>query len=239
MKGEGMTVKETELYGPVRDYFIDRGFKVRAEVRDIDVVAVKEDLLVGIELKKRLTVDLLTQGALRQKTCDLVYVAVPKPKRIVKDKAMKNLLYLLRRLELGLLYVDLEKKRVLEVLVPSFYALDQGRRARIKEKVRILEETHKRSMDGNVGGSKGKKLLTAYREEALRAVALLRLKGVVSPKELKARGLKSSLLNNNYYQWFFKVGHGKYALKEGLSLEKEYEVLVEDFIKEYTQLEKP
>ena len=234
-----MTVKETELYGPVRDYFIDRGFKVRAEVRDIDVVAVKEDLLVGIELKKGLTVDLLTQGALRQKTCDLVYVAVPKPKRIVKDKAMKNLLYLLRRLELGLLYVDLEKKRVLEVLAPSFYALDQGRRARIKEKVRILEETHKRSMDGNVGGSKGKKLLTAYREEALRAVALLRLKGVVSPKELKVRGLKSSLLNNNYYQWFFKVGHGKYALKEGLSLEKEYEVLVEDFIKEYTQLEKP
>ena len=112
-------MKETDLYMPVKTYFEDRGFLVRSEVRDIDVVAVKENLLVGIELKKGLTVELLTQGTLRQKTCDLVYLAVPKPKRVVKNRSFTNLLYMLKRLELGLLYVDVEKGEVISIIGPN------------------------------------------------------------------------------------------------------------------------
>lgn len=226
-------MKESDLYPAVKAYFEAQGFLVRAEVRDIDAVAQKEDLLVGIELKRGLTLELVTQGALRQKTCDLVYLAVPKPKRVVRDRAMGNLLYLLRRLELGLLYVDVEKETVLEVLLPSFYDLNAGRRAKVKEKARILKEVSRRSFDGNQGGSRGKKLLTAYREDALRTVALLQLVDTVAPKDLKVRGIKPTLLRDNHYQWFAKVGHGKYALNPKVRPEAEYTALITHFTQEY------
>ena len=227
---------ETDMYGSIKKYFEDQGFRVRSEVRDIDVVAQKKDLLVGIEMKRGLTFELLIQAALRQKTCDLVYMAVPKPKRIVKDKSMNNMLYLLKRLELGLLYVDMEKEQVMEVCAPAFYDLDRGRRAKIKEKLRILKEVKKRSIDGNKGGSRGKKLLTAYREDSLRAVALIRVKGVVSPKELKELGINHTLLSKNYYDWFIKVNHGKYSLN-GVHPDHEiYGHLIESFMNEYQNL---
>lgn len=227
---------ETDMYGAIKKYFEDQGFRVRSEVRDIDVVAQKKDLLVGIEMKRGLTFELLIQAALRQKTCDLVYMAVPKPKRIVKDKSMNNMLYLLKRLELGLLYVDVEKEQVMEVCAPAFYDLDRGRRAKIKEKLRILKEVKKRSIDGNKGGSRGKKLLTAYREDSLRAVALIRVKGVISPKELKELGINHTLLSKNYYDWFVKVNHGKYSLNGTHPDHEIYGHLIEGFMNEYQNL---
>lgn len=226
-------MKETDLYEALKKYFEDQGFKVRSEVRDIDVVALKEDLLVGIEMKRGLTMELLVQGALRQKTCDLVYLAVPKPKRIVKDKAMKNMLYLLKRMELGLLFVDPVNDLVTEVCPPSFYELDRARRAKMKERLSILKEVSRRSVDGNQGGSRGKKLLTAYREESLRAVALIKVRGVISPKELKGLGIKETLLSKNYYNWFVKVDRGKYALNGEELGHGEYDPLIEQFENEY------
>ncbi len=228
-------MKETDMYEALKMYFENQGFKVRSEVRDIDVVAIKEDLLVGIEMKRGLTIDLLVQAALRQKTCDLVYLAVPKPKRIVRDKSMNNMLYLLKRMELGLLFVDVEKNTIAEVCPPAFYDLDKGRRAKMKEKLRILKEVSRRSVDGNKGGSRGKKLLTAYREDSLRAVALIKVRGVISPKELKALGIKETLLSKNYYNWFIKVDHGKYALNGVESSHEEYAHLIEQFRNEYIE----
>lgn len=226
-------MKETDMYEALKKHFEEMGFKVRSEVRDIDVVALKDDLLVGIEMKRGLTIELLVQAALRQKTCDLVYLAVPRPRRIVKDKSMNNMLYLLKRMELGLLYVDVEKNTVTEVCPPAFYDLDKGRRAKMKEKLRILKEVSRRSVDGNKGGSRGKKLLTAYREDSLRAVALIKVRGVISPKELKALGIKETLLSKNYYNWFVKVDHGKYALNGAEPSHEEYGMLVEQFRNEY------
>lgn len=230
-------MRETDMYGAIKEYFEKDGYLVRSEVRSIDVVAVKDELLVGIEMKRGLTMDLLVQGTLRQKTCDLVYLAVPKPKRIVKDKGMNNLLYLLKRLELGLLYVDVEKNAVLEVQEPLFYDLNKGRRSSLKERMRILKETGRRSLDGNQGGSTGKKLLTAYREESLRAVALMKLNEVISPKTLKSKGLNATLLNKNYYNWFIKVDHGKYTLNVKQGDFKEYDKLIASFMQEYHDLD--
>ena len=120
----------------------------------------------------------------------------------------------------------IEKEITVEEKLIALYDLQKGKRSSLKEKVRILKETEKRSVDGNKGGSRGKKLLTAYREDALRAAALIRVKGHISPKDLKERGLKGTLLSKNYYQWFEKVGHGKYALKSTDAVEKVYEPLL-------------
>ena len=215
-------MRETDMYGAIKEYFEKDGYLVRSEVRSIDVVAVKDELLVGIEMKRGLTMDLLVQGTLRQKTCDLVYLAVPKPKRIVKDKGMNNLLYLLKRLELGLLYVDVEKNAVLEVQEPLFYDLNKGRRSSLKERMRILKETGRRSLDGNQGGSTGKKLLTAYREESLRAVALMKLNEVISvAQQINSKNLLAENKKGILGFIFSKLKGAKQSIHEQFSTTKE------------------
>lgn len=226
-------MKETSLYEGVRKYFEEQGFLVRGEVKDIDVLAVKDDLVIGIELKKNLTVGLLVQGALRQKVCDLVYIAVPRPLRLKKDKSFKNMLHLLRRLELGLLFVDVEKEEAEVVLDPAFYNLDKARQASSKKRQQLLREIRGRSLHLNKGGCNRTRLMTAYREEALKAVAYLRIHEKGSPKELKTFGVRTSLLRDNYYGWFRKLERGVYCLEADKSAEMaEFEAIIESFCRE-------
>ncbi len=220
-----MELKETSLYPGVKKHFEKQGFVVRGEVKDIDVCALKDDLLIGIELKRNLTVDLLIQGALRQKICDLVYIAVPKPKRVRKNRSFNNLLHLLRRLELGLLYVDIDSNEVLEVLEPAFFNLDKARKALVGKRQALLREFKGRSLSLNEGGSSKVKLMTSYREDTLKAVALLKMKNACAPKDLKEIGLKSTILRDNYYGWFKKISRGIYELDETKMVE--YEVYKE------------
>lgn len=227
-------MKETELYESVRGYFTNLGFTVRAEVRDIDICAVRDDLLVGIELKRNFSTDLLIQAVLRQKVCDLVYIAVPKPKRVKQDRSFRSMLHMLRRLELGLLYVDVLTGSVVEVLEPSFYDLDKARKTMMKTRRSILNEIRRRTLDGNVGGSNKTRLLTAYREESLKTIALIRHKGVISPKDLKGIGIRPGLLNNNFYGWFQKLERGRYALEEKRMEDySEYEVYIDAFLESF------
>lgn len=223
-------MKETNLYDGVKSYFEQLGFLIRAEVRDIDVCAVKGDLLIGIELKKNLTVDLLVQGVLRQKVCDLVYVAVPRPRRFKKNREFTNTLHLLRRLELGLLFVDVDKGVAEEILEPSYFNLDKARKALVDKRRKLLEEIKGRSLSLNEGGSSRKRLMTAYREESLKTVALLLIKGSVAPKDLREFGLRGSILRDNYYGWFEKIARGTYILDE--SRQGDY-VCYMDYINEF------
>jgi hypothetical protein len=223
-------LKETNLYDGVKSYFENLGFLVRAEVKDIDVCAVSEDLLVGIELKKNLTVDLLVQGALRQKVCDLVYVAVPRPRRFRKNREFTNTLHLLRRLELGLLFVDVDKGLAEEILEPSYFNLDKARKALVNKRKKLLKEIKGRSLSLNEGGSSRKKLMTAYREESLKTVALMLEKGSVAPKDLKLFGLRGSILGDNYYGWFKRIERGIYVLDNDKA--PDY-YCYEDYIREF------
>lgn len=226
-------LKETNLYDGVKSYFEKLGFLVRAEVKDIDVCAIKGDLLIGIELKKNLTVDLLVQGALRQKVCDLVYVAVPRPRRLRKNREFTNTLHLFRRLELGLLFVDVDKGVVEEILEPSYFILDKARKTLVNKREKLLKEIKGRSLSLNEGGSSRKRLMTAYREESLKTVALLLEKGSVAPKDLKVFGLRVSILGDNYYGWFKRTGRGAYVLDNDKA--SDYSCY-EDYIREFRTL---
>lgn len=205
-------MKETNLYEGVKKYFEKLGFLVRAEVKDIDVCAIKDDLLVGVELKKNMSVDLLVQGVLRQKVCDLVYIAVPRPRRVRKNREFTNTLHLLRRLELGLLFVDVDKGVAEEILEPSYFNLDKARKALVNKRKKLLKEIKGRSLSLNEGGSSRKRLMTAYREDSLKTVAILLEKGSVAPKDLKVYGLRGNILGDNYYGWFKRIGRGIYVL---------------------------
>ncbi len=71
---------EKELFPPVRDLFVKRGYKVNAEVRDCDVTATKNDEFIIIELKKNLSVTLLAQGLKKGSKQVQTYIS-PYPSR--------------------------------------------------------------------------------------------------------------------------------------------------------------
>ena len=78
-KKEKAKVYETDLYKPIQNYFIQRGYEVYGEVKNCDVTAVKGEEIIIVELKRSFNLGLLMQAVQRQKVSELVYVAVPRP----------------------------------------------------------------------------------------------------------------------------------------------------------------
>lgn len=225
-------IREEDLYKPVHDFFEKQGYTVRAEVKDCDVTAVKNDFLIIIELKKNLTVELLSQAVKRQKISELVYIAVPKPKRMKADSKWKDICHLIRRLELGFIFVNFKSsKAFIEVVIePKPFDRAKSVSANKKKRASIIKEIEGRNKDLNVGGTRGKKLVTSYRESAIEIACCLDKFGPLSPKKLREIGTDCkktvSILYKNYYGWFDKKSRGVYELnEEGKKNLKVYEEL--------------
>ena len=72
-------MKESDLYPPVRLFLEGQGYEVKGEVKNCDVVAVRDDEEpVVVELKLTLNLDLLVQAIARLALTQNVYVAVPR-----------------------------------------------------------------------------------------------------------------------------------------------------------------
>jgi hypothetical protein len=205
---------ESDLAAPVTAFLAAQGWIVRSEVKDCDVAAVRGDDLLVVELKKALTLALLVQAVRRQRLTDTVYLAVPRPGSVWQwRRANRGVLHLLRRLELGLLFVSREPDRdpVEVVLQP----LPLARRRKAAARRAVLEEVSHRSADYNMAGSTRRKLMTAYREQAVRIACFLSVFGELSPKALRALGTGQkthAILYDNVYGWFRRVGTGTYRL---------------------------
>jgi hypothetical protein len=207
------TLRETDLYGPVKAYLERSGYEVRGEVADCDITAVREDELVVVELKRSFGLKLVMQAVNRQKAADSVYVAIPKPPRGRFSKGFWDMCHLLGRLELGLLTVTFrgDEPAVELVLHPEKRA--PARNTKLRRS--IIREFTGRSGDYNTGGSSKQGLVTAYRETALRVACCLERYGPLSAAELKAMGTGDKtwgILYRNVYGWFEKVETGRYAL---------------------------
>ena len=205
---------ETDLAGPLYAHLARLGYTVRSEVKDCDIAAVKGDDLLIIEIKKTLNVPLLVQAVRRQRMTDSVYVAIPRPSNKWKWwKESRGSQHLLRRLELGLILVSLERgKPPVEVV---FHPIPFERRKRAKSRRAVLEEIALRTADYNRAGSTRKKLVTAYRENAIQIACCLLVTGKTSPAALRALGTGPktlSILRFNAYGWFERVDRGVYAL---------------------------
>lgn len=211
---------EEDLYKPVHDFFVDNGYEVRGEVKHCDVCACKGDKVIIVELKRHLSVDLLAQAVKRQKISDLVYVAVPKPKRLIGSSKWKDICHLLRRLELGLILVSFRgQKAFIEIAVePQPFDRHRSNLANRKKRVGLVEEIKGRSIDLNTGGSRGKKLVTAYRELSIHIACCIDLFGPMEPKKIRELGTDpkktTSILYNNYYGWFTRSESGIYGLSD-------------------------
>lgn len=227
-------ILEKDLYRPISDFFIQQGFEVRGEVNHCDLCAVKDEQLIIIELKRNLSVELLVQAAQRQKLTDMVYIAVPKPKRLTATSKWRDICHLLRRLELGLVLVSFKgKKTIVEIAIhPEAFDRAKSMQVNRRKKSKLIEEFKGRAKDLNTGGSTGEKLVTAYREDALYIACCMDMLGPLSAKKLRAYGADAkktySILYENHYGWFYRIEKGIYELTDkGREDIKNYEQLTE------------
>ncbi|GGA05225.1 DUF2161 domain-containing phosphodiesterase [Neptunicoccus cionae] len=204
-------MRETDLYEPVKAFLEGQGYEVKAEVRDCDVVAVRggEDPVV-VELKLQLSLALLMQGVDRQAITDAVYVAVPAGKTARWRGQVKDAVRLCRRLGLGLMSV--RNGAVLVHVDPGPYAPRKMKRRREL----LLKEFQNRVGDPNTGGQTKRKIITAYRQDALRLALHLSVAGTVKPavarKELGVVKA-AAILQSDHYGWFERVERGVYTLR--------------------------
>jgi len=227
-------MKETELYAPVKALLTDLGYEVKAEVAHMDAVALKGNEVVVIELKTSFTLKLLLQASQRQKVAEKVYVAMPAPTPKQRfSKGFREYEHLLKRLELGLILVQMKKDPPVAELIfePNPYDRKRVLSRHGKTRRAVLREVNERHADHNVGGTKGK-LITVYREQVLLLAAYLMEEQPLRAAELKRRtGIEKAgiLLRSNHYGWFEKVDRGTYALKQdSLTVLQEYQALMQE-----------
>ncbi|MBO2521283.1 MAG: DUF2161 family putative PD-(D/E)XK-type phosphodiesterase [Clostridia bacterium] len=211
-------LRESRLYQPVKEFWAAQGYTVRGEVEGCDLVACRGEDVVVVELKGSMNLSLILQGLNRKAITDRVYLAVPTPKgrrRTHWDRVVR----LCRTLGLGLLFVSLgrEGRGWVQVACEPGTPRSPAVRKRSSRRSRVLAEFETRSGDFNVGGSAGRPLVTAYREEALRIAGFLAARGPSAVREIRAACASAragSILQRNYYGWFERLSRGVYGLTD-------------------------
>jgi len=196
---------ESDLYPFVKALLEGQGFAVKGEVKSCDVVGVRgAEPPVVVELKQSFGLALLMQGVDRLGMTDRVYLAVGQWPRQIK-KVRK----LCRRLGLGFIVVAHGRADV--VFDPAPYVPRKDKR----KLGRLLGEHARRVGDPNRGGSTTRaRIVTAYRQEALRCAELLR-SGPMKLADLRAKGdvpNASRILQADHYGWFERIERGTYVL---------------------------
>ena len=212
-------MKECDMYPHIKAYFLERGFEVKSEIADCDVLAVKDDIMVAIEMKLGLTMRLLAQGVKRQSIYDLVYLAIPKPTfKRQTNRGYQDMLRVVKRLNLGLLYVDTRGEGLCrEAFPPEAFDMVASRRQSQKQRMAAMEDFKALSDDYNIGGSTGIKRITPYRENALLIALYLQRDGDSTPKALRKFGCGEktlTILYCNHYGWFEHRDRGLYGLSK-------------------------
>jgi len=204
---------EKEMYKVIKNHLQNLGFQVKAEVLDADITAIKDDVLIIVEMKNLLNIKLLYQGTQRQRLTDYVYLAIPKPNyKVLRSKGFKEKAHIINRLNLGLMFVDMEKETVETYCDPS----DSNIRKDRKKKIKLLKEFENRYTSFNSGGVTKTKIITSYREKSLIIAHYLENAPLTIKQLRELTDIKncSSILYKNYYFWFEKVSRGVYQLND-------------------------
>ena len=104
-----------------------------------------------------------------------------------------------------------------------------------KHRDRLIKEIQGRQTNLNKGGSRGKKLMTAYREDCIKILWLASRQEYIAPKDGVRLGIAKSpsILRDNYYGWFQRIARGRYAITEtGEGALNEYAELLESLTEE-------
>ncbi len=233
-------MKEYELFPILKDYFINQGYKVNAEVKDCDMTAVRGDELLIVEMKTSLNITVLYQALERKKLSPNVYIAIPRPKRDYRKLKLK-MKNLVSKLDLGLIVVDVVNKGLEVIVQPQ---VNPTQYINSKKKTKLLTEINNRSVDENVGGKNRTKVLTAYKELGIALCVVIKKEGQVNTKTLREKygfdPKTTGYLHKNVFRWYKKVGTATYELsKEGEEalLSKEYINAVKFYETKYLNVE--
>ena len=200
-------LRETELYLPVKAYLERQGYAVKGEVGAADVVARRGDeppLIV--ELKTAFSLALFHQAIDRLAVTDLVYIAVPRPK-----KGGDQNIRLARRLGIGVLFVRPRDGYVEAMADPGPYAPRKSR----KKADRLLREFDRLRGDPNAGGATRYGLVTGYRQDAVACARFLAVHGPSKGAQVAKWAevpQATRIMADNHYGWFERVQTGVYAL---------------------------
>ncbi len=211
---------ECQLYGPVKAYLQTMGWDMKAEVQGWDGAACRDGKLLAVEMKLTLNLEVILQAVQRQKAADAVYIAVPAKRAAMRTQRWRDTLDLLKRLNIGLLAVSAAEggHEVEELIEPAGQHSPAAKGHAVRRRLRVLQELNGRTGDYNIGGVHQVKLITAYREAALRLAARLADCGPMSAKQLKPAGQKSrstyNILTANHYNWFRKLGGGLFDVTD-------------------------
>lgn len=205
--------KESDLYAPIKEFLQGQGYTVRGEVHDCDLVGVRGDDLVIVELKVAFNLALLLQGIQRQSMTEAVYLAVEAPGRTRSGPRWSEIRGLCRRLGLGLIFVHFGGRcpTVEAVCDPEPYTP----RKQSKMRGQLLREFQRRTGDHNTGGAARRPIVTAFREESLRIAIFLQQHGLSKTRDIRAEtgiAKSSAILLKDFYGWFERVEKGVYRL---------------------------
>lgn len=225
-----MKFQEKDLFLPIKKHFETYGYTCDGEVEDIDLYMEKGEESVAVELKMTLDYKSVVQAALRQKVTDIVYIGICRPRDLC-SKSFKDKIYLLKRLGIGLIVVSPKTRAVEIVSEPIVSELSSFQQKNKGKKKKLSEEFQKRKVKNNIGGVRGTKLITSYRENALLVLdALLELGGEGKTKDVHSiSGVEKStqIMHDNHYGWFQNVEKGVYKVSEcGYDALEEYEEIL-------------
>lgn len=226
---------ESDLYGPIRDYLQGLGYEVKGEVKHCDMTALRDGELLVVELKRGFTLELVYQAIDRQRIADGVYVAVPLPKRGYMSPRVPEMVRLCRRLELGLIFVGFTSRGLPQVDVAVHPKEASAPRADRGRRLAVIREHESRTGSANTGGVSRRKILTAYKEQALQTARLLRDHGPLPVGEVRKLGGPANagtILGRNALGWFEREpgpAGGRYLYRvngKALAALEEYEPLL-------------
>jgi len=205
-------MKESDMYNPIRKMLTEQGYTVRGEVKGCDIVALKDDAMIIVEMKLSANLTLIYQAMARQTATDWVFIAIPRP-RNVKRGTFPKLKKLVKQLNIGLITVPLDSP----VPCAEIIIYPEGRASKRNKKAAALKrEARGRTID-TTGGTTGTKINTAYRERCIRIACLLEAKGEMTAKSLTALGCEGDtyrILYTNAIGWFTRVSKGVYNLSD-------------------------
>ncbi len=202
---------EKAMYPLIKKQLETLGFDVKAEVSNADVVAMKSGMALVVEMKRSLTTALMHQGIMRSSVADAVYLAVFTPTdRVLKSRSFNEKKAIVKQLGLGLMLVDVPREHVTFVIDPA--SETQGKNTRQRRK--LIDEFKLRKTALNVGGVTRTKIITAYRELALRILDALENgpKPIKTLVELTGSMKTTRVLQDNHYGWFERVERGVYQM---------------------------
>lgn len=217
---------ETDLYAPVKALLESHGYVAKGEIRGCDIVAIgpapgdgTEPPMIIVEMKLTLSLTVLLQAVDRFALTESVYLAVPSPDgRAGVTPYSPRLHRLCRRLGLGLIAVEPVVGGAMAVPVLDPQPPGTGPRRNRTRAALVRKEHARRLGDPNRGGTPGGvKLITAYRQAALRCAAALREAGggplpVRAVRQAAAAEDAGSILYRNVYGWFEPTGRNAYRL---------------------------